>query len=611
MGLQIGSDTQETRSFAHRHGDWDADACYKLLSLYIPRKSGDFMATTADTRASGTDWPGLASRRRPGIRGGIMKPSLICIRLLSVLAILFVLPPARSATKPDALVSPTVLQPEAFHHFFEDFVADEREMLGGAPALQWNWFVANIPWLDIPDKEMERIYYFRWYAFQKHIDKTRDGYLITEFLDKMSWSGKLNTIGAAAGHHIREARWLRNPEYVEDYTRFWFGPDGEPRRYSFWAADSVYQAYLATGDRDLAIRLLPALQKNFDEWEATHKDPNGLYWQIDDRDGMEDSISGNGYRPTINSYMYGDAVAISRIASIAGRTDISTKYRAKADVLRSLIEKRLWNPRNEFYETVARKDADGWSNDRELVGYVPWYFDIPERQHNVAWKYLFDSEGFAGRYGPTTAERSNPRFNYKVHHECLWNGPSWPFATTQTLVAMANLLNRPEQTVMTDQDYFRLLQTYAYSQHISLPNGKTIPWIDEDLDADTGNWIARNILVSLNQPPKNRGRYYNHSGFADLVITGLIGIRPADGDNFMLHPLVPKGKWHYFALDGLPYHGHTLTVLYDQDGSRYHRGSGLQVISDGHRVAHADALQTMKVSLQGNREVASGLKHHN
>lgn len=519
------------------------------------------------------------------------------LRWICSVILVLLLPTIVVASKAKQDIDTSVLKASDYHHYFVDFTHDEQEIVGSAPPLPWDWFVSNIPWLDIPDKEMERIYYFRWYAFQKHIVQGPNGYLITEFLDDVPWSGKRNMIGAAAGHHIREARWLRDPEYVNDYTKFWFGPEGEPRRYSFWAADSVYQLFLATGDRDLAISLLPALVRNYEAWEETHQDPNGLFWQLDDRDGMEDSISGNGYRPTINSYMYGDAIAISRIAEMAGQTGIASTYHDKASTLRLLIERRLWNPSDKFYETVARKSVDGWTNDRELVGYIPWYFDIPEPQHVIAWKLLFDSRSFEGRYGPTTAERSNPRFNYKVHHECLWNGPSWPFATTQTLVALANLLNGPEQHVMTDADYFRLLQTYTLSQHIRLPNGKIIPWIDEDLNADTGDWIARNILIALHQPPPNRGRYYNHSGFADLIITGLIGIRPASGNSFDLHPLLPESEWKYFALDGLPYHGHLLTILYDRDGTRYHRGVGLQVFCDGRPIAHADTLQTIRVEL--------------
>ena len=490
-----------------------------------------------------------------------------------------------------------VLRPDSFRHYFTDFARDEREMLGSAPPLPWQWFVDNIPWLDTPDTEINQIYYFRWYGFQKHISHTPDGYVITEFLDHVPWAGKFNTIDAAAGHQIREARWLRDAVYVDDYTRFWFGPDGQPRLYSFWAADSVYQVYLATGNRQLAVSLLPALEDNYRRWAATHQDTNGLFWQIDDRDGMEDSISGNGYRPTINSYMYGDAVAISRIAAMAGDPEIATQYREEASRLRELIESRLWNPHDEFYETMARHGSSGWSGVRELIGYIPWYFNIPPHQHDVAWKFLLLREGFAGKYGPTTAERSSLRFRYQMNHECLWNGPSWPYATTQTLVALANLLNGPKQSAVTTGDYFRLLSTYTRSQHIRLPAGQTIPWIDEDLDADTGDWIARNILVARHALPENRGRYYNHSGYADLIITGLIGLRPQPGNEIVVHPLLPSGTWSYFALDGLPYHGHLLTILYDRTGQRYHRGKGFQILCDGSVIAHTDTLQNLRAEL--------------
>lgn len=519
------------------------------------------------------------------------------VRLNCAVALALLLSSWRVCVGQQRAANARLLQPADFQHYFAEFANDERDMLGSDPPLPWDWFVKNIPLLDTPDQELDEIYYFRWYAFQKHIEKTRDGYLINEFLDDVPWAGKFNTIDTAAGDHIREARWLRDPEYVDDYTRFWFGPDGEPRRYSSWLADSVYQLMLATGNRNLAISLLPAMEKNYEAWEATHQDANGLFWQIDDRDGMEDSISGNGYRPTINSYMYGDAIAISRIAALAGKPQIAASYRDKANALRDLIEKRLWNPHDQFYETAPRHSSSEWSGVRELIGYIPWYFGIPPAAHDVAWKFLYAPKGFAGKYGPTTAERASPRFNYKVKHECLWNGPSWPFATTQTLVAMANLLNGPKQGVITRSDYFRLLKTYTHSQHIRLPDGRVIPWIDEDLNPDTGEWIARDILISLHQPPPNRGRYYNHSGFADLIITGLIGLRPAPGNELTLRPLIPPGKWNYFALGGVPYHGHLLTILYDRDGTRYHRGTGFQVLCDGRVIAHAKELQEIKARL--------------
>jgi len=494
----------------------------------------------------------------------------------------------------------SLLRAGTYRHYFEQFNTDEEEMLGQSEPLEWRWFKQNIPWLDVPDKDLEEIYYFRWYSFQKHIKRTASGFVIDEFSVDVPWSGRYNTISAAAGHHIREARWLRTSKYAEDYTSFWFGKEGEPRLYSFWAADSVYNLYLATGDRSFTLNLLPQLQENYRKWENTHEDPNGLYWQVDDRDGMEFSIGGSGYRPTINSYMYGDAMAISHIANMADQPEVAKEYLAKAQSLHHLIETQLWNPTDNFYETMLRKKRARWTGVRELIGYIPWYFHIPATDRSVAWKQLFDPEGFEGAFGPTTAERRSPQFNFKNPHECLWNGPSWPFATTQTLVALANLLDDNKQTVMSENDYFRLLNAYTQSQHIRAPDGRLIPWIDEDLSADTGEWLTRNILLSAHEPPPNRGRYYNHSGYADLIITGLIGIRPAAGNDLVIRPLLPSGTWDYFALDGVPYHGHLLTVFFDRTGERYHRGAGLTILCDGQRVGHRNSLAEVNVILPEN-----------
>jgi hypothetical protein len=500
------------------------------------------------------------------------------------------------------LPSHALLDPQEYRHYFEQFTNDEKEMLGETDPLQWTWFEQNIPWLDVPDKSLEEIYYFRWYSFQKHIKPTPSGFVIDEFAVDVPWAGKYNTISAAAGHHIREARWLRTSKYAEDYAHFWLAPEAQPRLYSFWAADSVYSLFLATGNRSFVVNQLPGLQANYQKWESAHQDAAGLYWQTDDRDGMEFSIGGSGYRPTINSYMYGDALAISRMASISGRADVARQYDAKAERLRHLIETRLWNPKDRFYETVSRQEPSVWSGVRELIGFVPWYFEIPTADRAVAWRQLFDPNGFAGLFGPTTAERRSLRFNFKNAHECLWNGPSWPFGTTQTLVALANLVNDSRQTVMSANDYFHLLNDYTKSQHIRAPDGRLIPWIDEDLSPDTGEWLARDILISKRQPPPNRGRYYNHSGYADLIITGLVGVRPSAGSDLVIRPLLPPEEWQYFALEGVPYHGHLLTIFFDRTGQRYHRGSGLTVLSDGRTIGHVDSVTAISVVLPGRPE---------
>ena len=54
----------------------------------------------------------------------------------------------------------------------------------------------------------------------------------------------------------------------------------------------------------------------------------------------------------------------------------------------------------------------GDEHGRELIGYVPWQFDLPEqgRGYERAWRLLMDTAGFAAAYGPTTTERHDPQF---------------------------------------------------------------------------------------------------------------------------------------------------------------------------------------------------------
>ena len=257
--------------------------------------------------------------------------------------------------------TPPVLSAEALHRHVATFNQHDHTHFGQAVSNEdaAKWMEDNVPRFDCPDKEIEEIYHFRWWTFRKHIKETPDGFIITEFLPKVSWSGKHNAINCPAGHHYREGRWIRDPKYLNDYSVFWFRKGGNPRAYSFWAADSIHQRALVLGDFTLAVDLLPDLVANYQEWEKKKLCPDGLFWQIDDRDGMEVSIGGSGKRATINSYMYGDARAIAAIARVAGKRDIEKEYTAKAENLRKLVNGVLWDKEALFYKTLPYSKNDG------------------------------------------------------------------------------------------------------------------------------------------------------------------------------------------------------------------------------------------------------------
>jgi hypothetical protein len=496
-----------------------------------------------------------------------------------------------------------VLNAESFRPYVDFFNRiDREEVVNAIPnGSVWDWMKANVPRFACPDRDAEQIYYFRWWTFRKHIRETPLGFIITEFLKKVSHASEFNALSCALGHHVAEGRWLHDRRYVEQDVHFWLrtGENGGLRRnfhqFSGWAAASLYDRWLVDGDHDALTGYLDALLADYGAWESERLTDSGLFWQRDVSDGMEESISGGRHvrnlRPSINSYMYGNARAIAAIAGMAGKKAVAGEYLDKAARIKERVQRKLWNPGLLFFDTI--QESGEFAGVRENIGYTPWYFDLPSDRsgYEVAWRQLMDEGGFHAPFGPTTSERRHPKFSieYKTGDDCSWNGPSWPFATTITLRALANTLNGYHQSATSKASWMETFQIYTRSQHRRREDGSVIPWIDENLDPLTGVWLARE-RKSRKSGFYERGEFYNHSGYCDLVITGLAGLRPRADNIVEVNPMIGEGEWEWFCLDHVPYHGRTLTIVWDQTGRKFGRGRGLTVFADGKRIAHAAGL---------------------
>lgn len=494
------------------------------------------------------------------------------------------------------------------------FLNPDRFLAGFAEA---DWYKENIPFLEVPDPAIQKIYYYRWSSFKRHIHYTNPahGFIITEFAHVPGYSGAFGAINAAAGHHIYEGRWLKNQRYLDDYEIFWMRGAGRnptagydtgglnsAHQYSFWAADAAYNRFLVHGRRDFVQSLLPDLVRQYEEWNPNFDSARGLYWQFPVWDAMEFTISsyqsndpyhgGAGFRPSLNAYQWADARAVSAIARLAGKDDLAADFESRARALKSNMQAQLWDPKREFFYHMMHRNAEqGYPqpegsllDGREIIGFFPWAFHMPDPQYAVAWKQLMDPQGFYALYGPTTAERRHRLFLHEAEAGCCrWNGVSWPFATSLTLMGLANLLNDQAQTYVSKDDYFKLLRNYALTHS---KQGR--PYIAEAHHPDEDRWIYDGT---------NHSEHYNHSTFNDLVISGLIGIRPRADNRFVLNPLVPS-NWNYFLLENVPYHGQLITVLWDRDGTRYGQGPGLRIYQNGDEIASVASLGRMEVELR-------------
>jgi hypothetical protein len=490
-----------------------------------------------------------------------------------------------------------VIDPARVKHFIDTFNAMEPEtVVNLIPNGQaWDWMLQNVPFFECPDADLQEMYYFRWWSYRKHIKHIRSTpYLcLTEFLP---WE---NPVSSAVGHHVMEGRWLRDSTYLDQDLLYWLrgnpGTDKpfDTHRFSSWTVWAAYQRYLVNNDRAFVTGMLDDFVRDYREWERTQLAPSGLYWRRESNDAMEESINGSRQaefrRPTISSYMFGNAQAIAAVARLAGRQELAREFDEKAAAIQKAVQEILWDRNIHFF---MQQWPDGYlSSFREQIGFVPWYFELPakNRGFEIAWAQIKDEAGFNAPFGLTTAERRAPGFRtHGSGHSCEWDGAVWPFATSQTLTAMANVINDYPQEILAKEDYVKALRTYARSQHMG---GK--PYMGEYLDEKTGEWLRND---------KERGRHYNHSTFCDLIIAGLVGVHPQEGNTLLVRPLVPTGQaggegWDWYCLDNLLYHGHNLTIVWDKTGQKYGKGAGLTIFSGPMVLAHADDLRPVTVAL--------------
>ncbi|KAI0164582.1 Six-hairpin glycosidase-like protein [Xylariaceae sp. FL1272] len=460
----------------------------------------------------------------------------------------------------------------------------------------------NIPYLDIPDSLIQDVYYYRWSAIQRHLRYVLPGtgYMLTEFMQSVGYAKAFGTIDAAAGHQIDESRWLRNLAFGDDYIQLYTRGPADPLQYTQWILDAMSRRAMVTGDEKFLTTQLDDMIRIWHLWDNSFDANAGLYYYepnwdaqefslpgfVADADGTNSTLRLNGpdtFRPSHNAYMVANARAIARAANLIKDGFNDDKFTELADNIESAMYKHLWAPEQEFFMDIIRPNNPDFTplTGREAIGLYPYRFGIGLNQSysQPALDQLFDPEGFLAPYGPTTLEIRDPWYSATKVDDgycCWWNGQSWPFTTSHVLKSMAAIY-QAGNTDMTADQYVDYLRTYAITQQ---KEGK--PYVAESHYPLMDSWSADS---------SNHSENYDHSTNNDDVITGLLGIMPQADDTLRIAPIVPD-NWTYFALENLPYHGHLVTVLYDQDGSRYDTGSsGLSVYVDGSIVHNDEAKQ--------------------
>jgi hypothetical protein len=248
--------------------------------------------------------------------------------------------------------------PPADRHLKTTNILDHESYLAGLD--DHPWYLDNIPFVDLPDKSMQDVYYYRTSVIKRHIKWAHEGHgwVVTEFIHPVSWASKLQTIPDSAAHHMVELRWLRDQNYVknliEAYTR-----GGVEKLTGITFTHYIHRGILeyaqSSGDIPFLTSQLEGMIAMYELWDVQKDNTTGLYHRTPLQDAQEYSLPGylvggpgggpvqewddfglspsmgggndygliwsgpETYRPSHNAYMIAGAWAIAEVAKMAGK----------------------------------------------------------------------------------------------------------------------------------------------------------------------------------------------------------------------------------------------------------------------------------------------------
>ncbi|KAK3675323.1 hypothetical protein LTR78_004833 [Recurvomyces mirabilis] len=501
------------------------------------------------------------------------------------------------------------------------------------------WYLDNIPFIDVPDQSMSDVYYYRTSVIKRHLKWVAEGqgWVSTEFIHPVSWSSKFQSTPDSAPHHVVELRWLRDLNYVKNHIQQYTRGGVEKLSgvtFTHYMHQAIYEHAQSTGDIDFLTSQLDGMIAMYELWDKLRDNTTGLYHRTPLQDAQEYSLPGflvggpsggamhewddfglsasqgggnnygliwsgpETYRPSMNAYMVAGARVIGQIAAMVGNNSLSHTWSQYAGDLQTKMENMLYSQELNFWIDVV-EHTNLRCEGRELIGTYPYRFGIGMNETYIrGLEASLTQEGFLSEFGPTTLEQTNSYFTAlkNTTYCCVWNGQSWPFSTSVYLDTLARIARNGLSSIITPAFFNQEMTKYTLTNY---KDG--VPYTAESHYPSVDGWSG---------DTGNHSEHYLHSTYLNNIFTDFFGIVPDFGDTLVLQPLVPS-NWSHFAIENLPYHGSLLSFVWDQDGSHYKTGTygnssaGFSIFSNGTLFHHQPTLCAVNVTLPFNTTQAA------
>lgn len=462
-------------------------------------------------------------------------------------------------------------------------VAAGYATLGGASRRRWQEMFELAPRFTCSDPYFERYYWYRWYGLW--LNSIAPGVGMYRHPTTCEGVGALHEpTAASAACHVRELRWLSDPDLARGVLRTMFAhqrQDGAvPGRVyvnhvsegDFYHADwgAAFEALHAVApDKSFAAELYPQMAR-YAEWllAVRDRDSTGMidvvnqyetghermsrYLAVDpnaDQYGWEDRLRLKGIDASV--YAYRLLRTLQRLGPEVAPND-TIEWGKAADRIAGAVREHMWDPAADIFCDVD--PASGQRTDvRSAFGFYPYITDIAQQAHaSGLLRTLLDPALFWTTYPVPSSALSDPLFSatgeWRGKREARTsNGRVWPTINSHIVEALGNWAtpDRPRLRSATAHLLRRFVHMMFWSGNPQQPN------CFEHYNPFTG------------APSAYRGiDDYQRSWVADLIVQYVCGLRP-DHRGLTVDPLpfdIEMAELHDARVAG-----HSVSVRVDRD----------------------------------------------
>ncbi|MNB77409.1 Beta-L-arabinobiosidase precursor [compost metagenome] len=506
---------------------------------------------------------------------------------------------------------------------------------------QYNeWWAQNIPYIDIPDENVKKVLYYRWWCNRFNLLEANIPGNDWQF--PMNMEGVLgynNGITVSVPWAMQDLKWLRDPSYAYG-TWLAQGEYSEnanyknnPGRPNIWTWDMMqnssqvgWEAYKIYGGGDKVLKKFADFSANDVTGTLAHfkgNDPNLVYYNhgpITGNDGDTVSMhwkgSGNYARLDGSATAYANAVAAQQMYEQLGDTAKAAQMKEIAGKIQQAVLTGMWYDESDFDgDGVADTNGEGSFLHKKMEGsndiFNPWRdnnmfvfnFGVVPKAGESGYdpKYLTQLYDYADPdYYPIFPFFTADQNSIMKRVEAFKNGETSAFGTDQfAWCNFGNYINTIRASLRyypvnnIDSSTYKTLFDWGAWLHTVEP-GNT-----DHLDSNEFFWLEDYFFGTpwtKDNPPNPSGKmvraWIHHDTLGMMnytVLEDMAGLQPRTDDIIELWPV--NVDYDHFAVDNVRYHDADLTIVWQDpakysDSSPYYDGIpvGYSLFINGERV---------------------------